>query len=302
MAVNVELWQPLVKEQLFKSNEFLSALKNTDEYVVGGRIVHIPQSGGASNVEKNRSSLPATVTDRNDTDIVYPLHELTTDPRRVSNMDTVELSYNKMSSIIREDTEAIMERAGDEILIDVAVNCPETSKIPTTGAASAPAADGATGLRKNCTAKDVKSCRVLLNKQNIPKADRFMILEEEMFDQLTDDADQSLSYSFQSVNDIKEGTMGRLYGFNMMTRSTVLTVDAAQAIKAYGAANAATDSVAGLFFQKQFLERALGDINVFEKMKDPQFYSDIISFLIRYGARANRADNKGYGIIYRDAA
>jgi hypothetical protein len=37
MAIQVELWQPVIKEQLFKSNSFLNYFRNADEYVVGGR-------------------------------------------------------------------------------------------------------------------------------------------------------------------------------------------------------------------------------------------------------------------------
>lgn len=302
MAINVELWQPIVVEELYASNAFLATMKNADEYVVGGSIVHIPQSGGASGVEKNRTVYPAVIHTRNDTDIVYPLDEYTTNPRRVAHADTVELSYDKMSSIIREDTGAMMQLVGDNIIYDTAKEVPATSKIATTGAASAASSPSATGNRKVITAADVRAAQKLLNKQNVNRNDRYLLIDEDMFDQLLSDADAKLSYSFQNVNNIKEGTMGRLYGFNIVSRSSVLTVDNAQTLKAIGTAAAADDAAAALFYQKNMIERALGDINVFDQMRHPNYYGDVVSFLIRAGSRNCRQDNKGYGIIYRDAA
>lgn len=299
MAVNVEMWQPLVKEALFKSNRFLTTFKNTDEYVVGGSVVHIPQSGGPSNAVKNRSTLPANVVKRTDTDIVYPLDEYTTDPRLVTNIDQVELSYDKMASIIREDTQVIMELAGDNILYDAAKNCPAGNKIATTGAAAAATASGATGNRKIITEADLRAAKKLLNKQNVPQEGRYLLIDSDMLDQMM--SDNNLRYAFQQTVNLKEGTLPRLFGFQIIERSSVLVVDNSQAIKAPGAASATSDAAAALFYQSDMLERALGDIKVFENMQDPTYYGDIISFLVRAGSRANRADGKGYGIIYRAA-
>jgi hypothetical protein len=300
MAVNVEMWQPLVKEALFKSNEFLGTFKNTDEYVVGGSVVHIPQSGGPSNAVKNRSTLPATVVKRTDTDIVYPLDEYTTDPRLITNIDQVELSYDKMSSIIREDTQVIMELAGDNILYDAAKNCVSGSKIATTGSAAAATASGATGNRKIITEAELRAAKKLLNKQSVPMNDRYLLIDSDMLDQLM--SDNSLRYAFQKTVDLKEGSLPRLFGFQIIERSSVLVVDNSQAVKAPGAASATSDSAAALFYQRDMLERALGDINVFEDTKSPTYYGDIISFLLRAGSRANRTDGKGYGLIYRASA
>lgn len=297
MAVNKELWQPVIIEALLKSNAFLGMMKNADEYVVGGAVVHIPQSGGPSTVVKNRTSLPATVTKRTDTDIVYPLDEYTTDPKLVSNIEKVELSYDKMASIVAEDTAGLMELVGDNILYDVSKNVPAASKIATTGALAAASAPSATGNRRIITAADIRKARTLLNGQNVPKENRVMVVTSEMLDQLMSDSD--LAYAFQRVVDVAEGTLPKLYGFQLVERSSALIVDNAQALKAVGTAAAATDAEAAVFFQKDQVERALGDKQIFSQEKAPTYYGDIVSFLVRAGSRNRRADNKGYGIIYR---
>lgn len=299
MAVNVELWQPIVMEELFKSNAFLDTMTNADEYVVGGRVVHIPQSGGPSGVVKNRTTLPANVTKRTDTDIVYPLDEYTTDPRLIDNVDMVELSYDKMASIIREDTLGLMEVAGDNLLYDVSKNTPSTSKLPTTGAGAAATAPGATGNRKIITEADLRAAKKLLNKHSVPQEDRYLIINSDMLDQMM--SDNNLRYAFQQTVNLREGQLPRLFGFQIIERSTVLRVDNSQAVKLPSAAEATTDSDAAIFYQRSAVERALGDIKVFDKINDPTYYGNIISFLMRMGARDRRADGKGYGIIYRAA-
>lgn len=56
MAIQKEIWEKSIVEGLFAPNSFLSKAFNADEYVEAGKIVHIPQAGAASKVEKNRTS------------------------------------------------------------------------------------------------------------------------------------------------------------------------------------------------------------------------------------------------------
>ena len=299
MAVNVEMWQKLVKEEFFKSNAFLSTMKNADEYVVGGSSVHIPQSGGHSDAEKNRATVPAAAVKRTDTVITYPLDEYTSTPRLITNIDQVELSYDKMNSVINEDTSYLFELAGDNILYDVSKDVLAASKIPTSGANAPASAPSATGDRKILTAADLRTARKMLNKQNIPKQGRFINLSSEMFDQLM--SDDKLWDTYQKTLNQREGELGRLFGFQILERSSVLVSDNAQTIKAPNAAAATTDADTALFYQSNAVERALGEVKMFWKQGDPNSYGDIISFLLRAGSRASRADKLGYGVIYRAA-
>ena len=299
MAIQVEMWQPLIEEELYASNEFLNHFHNADEYVIGGKVVHIPQSGGASPVTRNRSTYPATARRRTDTDILYALDEFTTDPTHIPNADTVELSYDKTRSVIREDTGNMMEEVGDWSIYNAIKNLPAPNLLPTTGAASAASADGATGNRKIITEKDIRTARTLLNKQNVPKRDRYMLLSSEQINHLADD--EKLKYAFQKVIDLPEGVIAKYAGFYLLERSKVAVVDNSQTIKVPGAASAVDDSELSLFWQKDFIERALGDVTMFDNYGRAEYYGDIFSFLIRAQSRARRQDNKGYGALYRAA-
>ena len=73
---------------------------NADSFVLAGKVVHIPNAGNKPGVQKNRSSLPATITQRTDIDITFPLDEFTSDPVKITNAEKYELSYDKRESVI----------------------------------------------------------------------------------------------------------------------------------------------------------------------------------------------------------
>ena len=116
MAVNVEIWQKDIVENLFKNNEFIMNSIDESQYVLAGSVVHIPQAGAPSKAERNRANLPATITNRKDTDVTYALDEITTDPRFIPDADKSELSYDKRMSCIEEDLAAIKEVAANAML------------------------------------------------------------------------------------------------------------------------------------------------------------------------------------------
>ncbi len=64
MAIQKEIWITDVVENLYRRNPFMNLAKNADEYVLMGKVVHIPNAGTQSNATRNRSSLPATVQTR----------------------------------------------------------------------------------------------------------------------------------------------------------------------------------------------------------------------------------------------
>src|SRR5579859_3396187 len=117
-GIQVEIWERDIIGNLFKNNDFLLQAYNADQYVLQGKVVHIPQAGGLQNVVKNRNALPAAVTQRTDVDITYALDEYTSDPFLISNAETVELSYDKRMSLMTETIQALRQTVADTILIN----------------------------------------------------------------------------------------------------------------------------------------------------------------------------------------
>lgn len=301
MAVQKEIWVQHIIGNLFKNNEFLNFAFNADQYVLQGKVVHIPQANAAPNVEKNRSSLPGTVVKRADTDVTYAIDEFTSDPILIPNADNYELSYDKRESVLSESESALRQSIADWMLRNWAPTN-VISKVRTTGADIAAHAADATGERKKVVSADFKTIQKKFNSWNIPMEDRYALLDADMYDQLIDSFSETTYRDFSKVVDPAKGVVGELYGFKVMQRSSVLVYDAALAPKDPDDTGATTDFAASLFWQKNSLERALGMVDFFESLKNPMYYGDIYSLLIRMGGRIRREDSKGVVALIQDVA
>jgi len=304
MAIQKEIWQDHIEGNLFKNNEFLLASTDASQYVLQGKVVHIPQAGALPTVVKNRTSVPATVVQRTDTDITYVLDEFTTDPILIPNAETFELSYNKRESVLGEYESSLRQTVADNLLINWSPTGATGLVIRTTGVSTTTHLAGTTGNRKKFTVNDLKNAQLQLNKQNIPMEGRYALISADMFQQLTDDMSATQYRDFSAAYDVKDGVLGRLFGFHIMMRGGVVTYsnDTAPVVNAYGAAPDADDNDGVLCWQTGAVERALGQISFFERIGDPTFYGDVYSVGVRMGARMRRSDAKGIVAIVQAAA
>jgi hypothetical protein len=304
MAIQKEIWQDHIEGNLFKNNEFLLASTDVGQYVLQGHVVHIPQAGAVANVVKNRTSLPATVVQRTDSDITYALDEFTTDPILIPNAETYELSYNKRESVLGEYESSLRQTVADNLLIDWAPTGGVGTILRTTGSSTATTLTGTTGNRCRFTVVDLKNAQLQLNKQNVPMEGRYALISADMFQQLTDDMSVTQYRDFSAAYNVKDGVLGRLFGFNIMMRGGVVTYtnDGTPVVNPYGSAPNATDNDGVLCWQIGAVERALGQITFFERIGDPTLYGDVYSVSVRMGARIRRADGKGIISIVQAAA
>lgn len=297
MAIQKEIWQDYIAKNLFKDNSFIAQAYNADRFVLNGKVVHIPQAGAKPNVVRNRANVPAAVVTRADSDITYAIDEYTTDPILIPNADTIELSYDKVSDVLSDHMSVLRDIISDWMLYNWVANLSGggivAPSIRTTGGATAPVGDQ-TGNRKIFTKDELRKARTLFNKANISKEGRKVILPSEFMDQLDQDSDL-LKRDFAKELDLTNGVITRLFGWDIIERSDVLIYDNAgtPAVKLPGALGAATDNFAALFFQKDCVERAQGEIRFFENLGDPAHYGDIYSGLVRMGGRKRRSDSAG---------
>ena len=293
MAVQKQIWQNTIIEEFWPDDSFASKATNDSEYVNQGKTVHIPNAGAPSGVKKNRPTLPAEVKVRTDVDVTYDLDEFTTDPVRIPHADTVELSYSKRNSVISQDRNKLRNEAHQSILEKWA---PDTKyRITTTGASRDAYITTASGQRKALTTKDVLALQTKFDLQDVPAADRYLLLDAVMYNDLLGDMIESQKIGFFAQADAKKGIVGELYGFKVMKRSTVLRFTAAGALvkTTEGATLNATDLAAGLAFHKDAVSVAMGEVVMFDSMSNPTYYGDIYSFLVRTGGAKRRTDGKG---------
>jgi hypothetical protein len=300
VAVQQEIWVNSIIEELYDSNQFLRYMANRSEYVRDGKIIHKPQSGGGSGVEKNRSVFPAGIRTRLDTEIAEVIDEYTSNPVKIPHADTVELSYNKRMSVIREMLGELLEQVGSDTIAASVRDCKAGNKVAATGDTRPATAPGATGPRTTVIGDDVLKCAKVLDLHKVPSRGRVMLLDTQDKHDLM--SDEKLKYAFQKTIDLKTGKIGQLYGFDLIDRTLVLRMTAGLAPKDAFTANAADDTSGSIFWQGDHLEYYPGMVRFFENLGDPTLYADVYSMLLRFTGGPKRADGKGYGLLYRAAA
>lgn len=294
MALNKEIWLTTIQENFFPDNSF--ATKSIDDSIfVSNKTVHIPNAGAPSGVEINRTTKPASVSQRSDNDLTYDMDELTTNPIYIPNIDMVELSYDKRQSILWNDRMELQKNAHQNLLYRWF--CADTVVETAGDARAAHTSDKATGTRKKLTKASVLDLMTKFNVDDVPADGRYILLDAVMYADLLGDLTEKELSAFLASADAQKGVLGNLYGFNIMQRSKVLRVKADKSLLKWNADGEAGELASGLAWQSQCVSRALGDVKMFNNTDDPTYYGDIYSFLMRVGGSYRRYDKKGVAAI-----
>ena len=299
MALLKEIWIQDIQENLFPQSSFLTRSVDDSGYA-SFKTIHVPQAGSNPGVSLNRSSLPATPAQRTDADFTYNVDQFTTDPILITDLESAQISYNKRQSITGQHLEVLTQRVGDQTLVNWA---PATTKIVRTtgnpdGSALAPLA---TGTRKLPTATDFAALAASLDADNVPRQGRILLMNPFMYAQLFTINGFTTANAFGKTT-LPEGIMDRVFGFDIMVRPGALVYDSTPALKAFGAAGAATDNLAALAWHPSFVSRALTGIDIFSDFGDngngkPEYYGGILSAKVWFGAKYRRADVKGVAAL-----
>ncbi|MBT0552843.1 hypothetical protein [Riemerella anatipestifer] len=308
MGLEKEIWKSTIEEKLLQDNSFLNHISDVSEdNIVNGKIVHIPQAGEPSKVVKNRTIFPAEVKRRNDGEVLYKIDEYSTDPVYISNAETVELSYDKRRSVLDRDVENLSEDVAEGMLMNMVVSpigdnktLPQKNILETTGAATSVLLEGATGNRKKWTILDLQKMQNLMRTQKAwQEGQMFALLPANaILDIFPADSPVTATYmQMVTEEERRNGIIYKVQGFNILIRSSVFTMTESKEFKGFGSVVNNSDSEAAIFWNKNMVEKAYGDIETFDRERDPQYYGDIYLFLVRMGGRAKRKDFEGVAVL-----
>jgi len=309
MGLQVEIWSETIQEKLLQDNAFLQHVSDvSSDNIINGKIVHLPQAGAPSKVVKNRATLPATVQQRKDTEVLYLIDEYTTDPVHISNADTKELSYDKRRSILDQDVAGLSEEVAEGMLTNFVVSpvgdnktLPKSSILLTDSKTIVDVTvPGATGKRKAFSLVDLQKMRTHFVKQKAwTEGKMFALLTADAIAQMFP-ADSAITATYMQATSEDERRAGIIYkvqGWQIMERSSVYVLGEDKTFKAFGAVADANDSDGCLFWNELMLEKAIGTTEAFEDIGNPVYYGDIYSFLVRCGGRARRKDYEGVAVL-----
>lgn len=291
MALLQTMWMKRIMENLYADNSFMTKSQNWDEYATAGaKTVVVPQAGLAAGYERNRTSFPANATDIPDGDIEFTMVNYTSNPVHVRNLDKLQLSYDKVTSKVNN----MLANIKDGMAVDLLYAWrPEVGYIiDTTGANVESGLVGSTGQRKALTFADVVKAGKIMNKMNVPKAGRVLLVTSDMHADLLLDPDVKDKFNTTLAN-LNTGVLGTLAGFTVMERSATLACTTAKAVKVPSAAIAATDSEIAIAWHPSYVGRSMNDVKTYYKPNDPQWFGNIISMEANLGGRKAYSDGKG---------
>ena len=264
MALQTEIWVNDIIEPLFADNTFAARSINHSAFV-NDKTVHVPNAAAAPGVTKNRASFPASVSTRTDNDLTYTLAEYTTDPFTVPNIDEVELSYDKRSSILSGMRNALADAVHADIVEAWAGTVADRDQVVST----------------SLTKKNVIALKKVFDEANIPQMGRCLLLTPEYFNTLLDNLTDAEATAALSGANQQMGTLGKYMGFDLYMRSSLHS----------------NTKVQGLAWQSDCVSRALGDTKIFDDPQNPLYYGDVFSALVRAAGKAIRYDGKGVALI-----
>lgn len=307
MAIQVEIWTKDIVDSLFKNNEFAARAFSEDQYVIGGKIVHIPVAGAPSKSKKNLSDFPRTATKRTDDDILYGLDTYYREPKHIEKMEQYELSYDKRQSVVGEEQAQLIQDCMDGLLYRWALtgknmDTPGNYILTSGGNTAEDVFAGATGERKTFTKAVFSTIKKKMDADNILRDGRIALLTANHHQQLIDSFSDAEKTNFYRNADMSKGVVGIYLDFTIYMRSSVQrwrklnNVWAPVDELADDFVAGANDSEASLFYQEKAVSRAKGDVMIYDNQNRAEYYGDIISMNMRLGGRQRRA--KGvYSVI-----
>jgi hypothetical protein len=305
MALIKEIWVSDVQEALNRNADFLPYSVDHSAYIAFG-TVHVPQSGSNPTVVKNPATFPLSINERTDTDRTYSLNQFALEPVLITNLDELQISYDKRQSVLGQQISTLTQRIGDEVAISWSATG-ASNIVGTTGTAVATSlAPGATGTRKAVTLADIASLANKLDKDNVPRQNRKLLMSTDMFWELFQISDViRASYNgFQNQpNVLQNGIVAMLYGFEIMMRPVVsVYANSTTVPKAFGAATATTDNLACIAFHSTTVARALGSMTpLYDSGSNgngkPEYLGSIFNMEIMLGSAILRADMKGVAAL-----
>lgn len=329
MGLNIELFSAVINKNLFQNNTFMRMGTDHSQYVrylngdgqqKGAAVVHVPSAGARPVITKNQTSFPVTAANRTDVDLTYNIDAYYTTPWYMTQVESETVAYDKAESLVYGMVGTLGETLGNQTAYKWAPSTASTFGTTrifrTLGLPqSAALASGATGSRSAITLSNFAQAKNLMDSDLMPAdGERYFVIPSAMwnFDVLPL-ANLTQYLQLGSTAGLQEGQItpqtipgyvGRIYGFNVIERPSVVIYTSGLTLININDAGVpttsnATDELGCIFFHKTAVSNAIGETILFYNPDRAEYYGSLFSAYIRHGAAQLRStiDGKGVGAI-----
>lgn len=273
------------KEMLKKfrhDNSWLGLLKSKQSWV-DNDVIKIPKRGAAPTVLINNAVYPIVSAGRDDTHVVLSLNKYETTNTTVTAAELYALPYEKVSDVQEQHREELEGKTGQHALHSIAPasNTATTPVLVCTGAVD--------GARPTLTSKDVALMKKKLDKLQVPKEGRILVLCP---DHVADLLNEDRTFQTQYHNAIDGMLSKSYYGF-MMFESTYNPTYTAGTKVAFGAVDGA--QMASIVMHNKTCFKATGTVTRYARPKelDPENRRHTIGFELYFIGIAIRDEGVG---------
>lgn len=285
-GVYTEIWTGELVKHLRRGLEatWLEGIPDSSS-IVNNDVIHLVEVGVDPDVLINNTTYPIPLQALEDKDIAIKLDKFQTKVTPVTDDELYALSYDKMSRVKESHGNAINDSkfAKSAHALCAKEDSAATPVLKTTGKR-----DPVTG-RLKMTATDLLNLKRALDKLKIPTQGRRLVLCSDHANDLLE-----LSQVFKEQYNINrnDGTVGRLYGFDIYEFANNPVYTTAGKKKDVGASAAAGEFQCSFAFYAPRVFKATGSTKMYysEASTDPQNQRSLINFRHYFICMPKKAD------------
>jgi len=291
-----------LQEALHPNNEFFVQSMVDGGVDINAATVQIPQQGGAATVVTNPISFPLEIELRVDDVKEYVVDHFATLPTLVQNVNQSVLNYDKLSSVIRDQSASLLDSIAETAAFAWSATT-DALIVRTTGA------DGvdngppdSTGNRRTLSKVDFINLGVIRKRSKTGTGDWMCLIEPQLEAELLN-IEEFVSLEKIGRADLVEGSIGRILGFQIFVRAEAQVYDnsATPVPNPVGAVVGSADNLAAIAWNPALVRRAQSPVNVLTDVNSPTLLGTVANAELRFGASTSRTDLAGIAAIVQSA-
>lgn len=256
--------------------------------IVNNDVIHLVEVGVDPDVLVNNTTYPIPLQALDDADIAIQLDKFQTKVTPVTDDELYAISYDKMSRVKESHgnaiTDAKLQKAAHALCAQG--NTSATPVLVTSGAR-----DADTGRIKLCV-QDIINLKRALDKLGVPADGRRLVL---CTDHVNDLLETSQTFKEQYNINRADGTVGKLYGFNIYEFANNPLYTTAGVKKNVGASASTGEFQCSFAFYVPRVFKATGSTKMYysEAANDPEYQRNKINFRHMFICMPKKADAGG---------
>ena len=286
-GVYTEIWTGELVKHLRRGLEgtWLDGIPDSSS-IVNNDVIHLVEVGVDPDVLINNTTYPIALQALDDADIAIQLDKFQTKVTPVTDDELYAISYDKMARVKESHGNAILDskfmKAAHAMC--ASQSTPKTPVLSTTGDS-----DAVTG-RLKMTLDDVLSMKRSMDGLHVPAAGRRLVL---CSDHVNDLLESSQNFREQYNINRNEGTVGRLYGFDIYEFANNPLYTTAGVKKAVGASAETGEFQCSFAFYVPRVFKANGSTKMYfsEASTDPEYQRNKINFRHNFIAMPKKQDS-----------